>query len=527
MPGPATPPPLVHDRVVAERPAPRAAAQRPNVSRGHVAPPDMTRILKRWLYLVHRWFGIGMSLLVALWFASGIVMMYVEYPELTETERLNSLRPIDWSRVAVTASEAATAIGAKDDRLAALRLTTVLGRPAYQLVDSGGRIDTVFADDGTTLAPGLSPAQAETAVKQSGFHRDELTPVRTRIVDIDQWTVSEVLSRHRPLHKVELGDRAGTTLYVSDMTGQIVRDTNRAERLWNWVGSTLHWIYPWQLRQHAGLWADIIIYLALAGLVSIVSGGLVGWWRLRLRRRYRGHTVTPYRGMHRWHHLLGLGSFVFLGTFMVSGLLSMGPWNVFSNASSATGPLGRYTGGAVKTLAEYPTLALASGAEGVKEIEWLRLAAEPYLLLSRAADDHFVIHDERTLGPAEVRGAIENAVPRLLPDASLLTVETLTRYDDFYYTHHNRYRPLPVLRAIFDDDEHSWFHIDLDTGRAVNRLTRTDRTARWLYNGLHSLDFAVLFQRRPLWDVVVITLCLAGLVFSMTSVWIGWRRLWH
>ena len=34
-----------------------------------------------------------------LWFASGIVMMYVEYPELTEEERLRSLPELDISSI--------------------------------------------------------------------------------------------------------------------------------------------------------------------------------------------------------------------------------------------------------------------------------------------------------------------------------------------------------------------------------------------------------------------------------------------
>jgi hypothetical protein len=59
----------------------------------------------------------------------------------------------------------------------------------------------------------------------------------------------------------------------------------------------------------------------------------------------------------------------------------------------------------------------------------------------------------------------------------------------------------------------------------VQRLTHTDRVARWLYNGMHSLDFTLLFQHRPLWDFGVILLCILGFAFSVTSVVLGWRRL--
>ena len=81
------------------------------------------------------------------------------------------------------------------------------------------------------------------------------------------------------------------------------------------------------------------------------------------------------------------------------------------------------------------------------------------------------------------------------------------------------------LAHRFDDTEQSWYHIDLTTGVVVQRLTRIDRWARWLYNGLHSFDFAPLFQLRPLWDATLILLLLCGFVFSISAVVIGWRRV--
>ena len=81
---------------------------------------------KRWLFLLHRYFGIGMCLLFALWFASGIVMMYVEYPELTEQERLGHLPSIDARRISVT-TEAAVAASSIDGGLETLKLSSVSG----------------------------------------------------------------------------------------------------------------------------------------------------------------------------------------------------------------------------------------------------------------------------------------------------------------------------------------------------------------------------------------------------------------
>ena len=64
-----------------------------------------------------------------------------------------------------------------------------------------------------------------------------------------------------------MNDPAGTVVYVSDNSGQIVLDTHRNERFWNWLGSTIHWIYPVQLRKNAPLWNKVIIYVSLIGIV--------------------------------------------------------------------------------------------------------------------------------------------------------------------------------------------------------------------------------------------------------------------
>ena len=42
---------------------------------------------------------------------------------------------------------------------------------------------------------------------------------------------------------------------------------------------------------------------------------------------------------------------------------------------------------------------------------------------------------------------------------------------------------------------------------------------------LHSLDFPWLYNYRPLWDVVVITLMLGGTAICVTSLVLTWRVL--
>ena len=51
----------------------------------------------RWLFLLHRYLGIGVGALMVMWCVSGVVMMYVAYPQLDEEGRLRHLAPIAWT----------------------------------------------------------------------------------------------------------------------------------------------------------------------------------------------------------------------------------------------------------------------------------------------------------------------------------------------------------------------------------------------------------------------------------------------
>jgi uncharacterized iron-regulated membrane protein len=100
----------------------------------------------------------------------------------------------------------------------------------------------------------------------------------------------------------------------------------------------------------------------------------------------------------------------------------------------------------------------------------------------------------------------------------------LSQFDAYWYAHHDE-RRLPVLRVGFDDAAESWFHIDPRNGDILSRADNSRRAYRWLYSGLHSLDFPLLLRYRPAWDIVTVLLSLIGLVVSISGIVIGWRRL--
>jgi uncharacterized iron-regulated membrane protein len=467
-----------------------------------------------------------------MWFFSGMVMMYVPYPELTASERYAGSNVINSKQVIVSPE---VLLGSSQELWVGdqFTLTSIGSEPAYLVKQNGLPWRAFYTASGMEVE-GLSPQLAESSARS--FYRNlysrEPDNVRfQKTVDMDQWTISSGLSAHRPLHLISIGDAAATHLYVSSRTGQVVLDTTRSERAWNWLGSILHWIYPLQLRKNANAWVNVIITLSLIGLFSILTGAIIGISRLRINPPYTGKGVSPYRGMAKYHHILGLVILLFLTTFMFSGLMSMGPWGLFDSKTSYAQQLYEYqarddgsnSNTAFSKATELRHLLEQNENQRVKQIDWLWLDGTSYIALRDAPD--LVRTSLSMASPDYLTQQITNNLPDLISGNKIQDTQLLHEYDTYYYTRRSIHRPLPVLRVKFDDPESTWFHIDMATGQIVDRRTSRDRVQRWVFNGLHSLDFPVLLSNRPVWDIVVIFLCSLGLLFSITSVAVSWRRI--
>ncbi|MGH7485456.1 MAG: hypothetical protein ACREMY_07595, partial [bacterium] len=118
------------------------------------------RLFRSTLIFSHRYLGIAISLLVVVWFGSGIVMMYAGgMPTLAPETRLARIAEVDTSRIQLSLTEAAEKAGF--DASAGwgggrVVLLSVMDRPVYRF---GGEA-TVFADTGEVLDE-VSPDQAQ------------------------------------------------------------------------------------------------------------------------------------------------------------------------------------------------------------------------------------------------------------------------------------------------------------------------------------------------------------------------------
>jgi hypothetical protein len=254
----------------------------------------------------------------------------------------------------------------------------------------------------------------------------------------------------------------------------------------------------------------------------------------------------------RWHYISGVVFGVFTLTFAFSGLVSMEPW-AWTNAPGLELPRDVLTGGPVdlKRFTAHPPAEWDEILEHrpAKEVEFARMLDEPYYIVRRSAlerdeDDrerlhqpypirHARIEDDRLLIAAETftvrRGLFDQAtladrIRAAAPDARLVESQLLSEYDAYYYSRVGQV-PLPAVRLKFDDPAQTWVYVDPSLSQVVTAINRWGRVERWVYHGLHSLDFPYLYNSRPSWDIVMIALCLGGLTSSGLGLVLGLRRM--
>jgi PepSY-associated TM region len=468
----------------------------------------------RALILVHRWLGILFCLLFAMWFASGVVMHFVPFPSLTEAERIDGLAAIEASPDLRSPAEAARAV--KD--AVRVRLLQRHDGPVY-LVSSQSGVKAFSAADLSDAA--VRSEQLALAIAVDHARRRGLNVAQAafaELITLDQWTVSGAFNRHRPLYRIALGDEAGTDLYVSSTTGEVVGDTTRRERGWNYVGSIAHWIYPTVLRSRAGVWNTTVWFLSLAALLAALAGSLLGIFRIKTNQ---GRLGSPYQGWHKWHHLLGLGCMVFVISWIFSGWLSMDSGRLFS-----TGTLTAVEATNISGVPAWNDLAKAEwrpSSSAAKEIEWFSFDGKSYRRERTGLDTQRLF----ALGAGPVPAAppvflegreIGDLVARM---ASGCKAPIIVAADDNYVISSSMPKA-PVYRSVCAE---VWYHVDGASGAIKERLDRSSRIYRWLYSALHTLDIPVLNARPTLRSVLIVVLCGCGVIFSLTGVVIGWRRL--
>ena len=459
----------------------------------------------RWLYIIHRYAGVVLGPLMLMWCLSGIVVMYVAYPTLLPKERAAGLVPISWAHCCTV-----PAFGA-DSAVTQFDVEMLAGKPVmrFRRADQPGETKLVDLETG-------KPIESVTATDARGIglayargHGLGLAAPQVEKIARDQWTVSGSFDPDRPLYRVALGDRAGTEIYVSSLTGVVVQKTTASQRFWNYLGAVPHWLYFTQLRKDTDIWVQVVTWTSLAGGFLALTGIYIGI--RQFLRAQRAKRWSPYRGFLVWHHVPGTLFGILVLTWVVSGMLSVNPWGLLEGSSGeakseqllgAPIPASELTS-MVKSLPAYPLpgnvvslqsaslngrlYLVATSSNGVRE----RLDAAGRAAPLNNADMAFIA--------ATLAGKGPHSAVTYLPNG-----------DNYYFSHDEDFVPTPIDRLIVPAASVRYY-FDPVTGVLVQKTDDSAKGFRWLQQGFHRMDFTSTLRSHPIWDILML-----GLMFGVT-----------
>lgn len=465
--------------------------------------------LSRAILVLHRYLGVLVGTLMTVWCLSGFVMMYQGFPVVTEEEQLAGLQPLDLS----TPLALESLPFADDEAIGSFRVDMLGGRPVLRLGGRGGG-QAYDLHTGAELAE-LSPEQVEEVARlhAAGNGIAPHGEIELRLMDrLDQWTIS-AFQLAQPVYHVSLNDPAGSELYISAASGTVIQDTDRMERVLNWLGAIPHWLYPTLLRENAGLWTEVVIWTSVLGTFLTATGLYVGIGRLLRRKKGR---LSPYRGLWYWHHMTGLFFGVITLTWVFSGLMTMAPWGMLLSQPNTL----RQDISGTASWAEARTFLERAGKAGIPE-GTVQLSPAPL-----GGQFHALAHAPgapplRLDGQARPAPLREEDARSALGDLPLARFDYLAGEDAYHYSFKDRAAE-PAYRAILNDGQQTRIYLDASTGEIARIVDEAGRQSRWLRNGLHSLDF---IRGRPLWDMLTLLLLAGVTAVCATGAWMSFRRI--
>jgi uncharacterized iron-regulated membrane protein len=476
----------------------------------------------RLLFLLHRYLGIAVGMLMAMWSLTGVVMMYVSFPSLQESGRLHDLTAVDWTGCCKI-SEQALGDGSA---ISEFQLEMLGGRPILELgTETAHRLVDLTTGRAITR---ISPEQAAAVVRTMDVARTardvgQSKPAHLDVIDYDQWTVSGEFNADRPLYRFALENASGTEIYVSSATGRVVQSTTGRQRFWNWLGSVPHWLYFTELRHRTYLWSQVVIGASLIGCFLVVTGLYIG--ARQFLRRPSGR-FSPYEGFNLWHHVAGLVFGIFTLTWILSGFLSMNPWGWLEGAGAAherTLLRGMPRIYAADIKAALDALAKVHPA-GVVSVKMAPFDGHLYFIAS------FADGSRQRLG-ADGMDAVLNGGDWAYVSGTLGEnggaghVQMLYSEDNYHFSHHRETLVLPVYRFVLRDKSATRYYIDPVSGELLAKVDAGTREYRWLHQGLHRMDFAAALRIRPQWDILMLSLMSGVTMICLTGTYLGFRRL--
>ncbi|CAM1374674.1 conserved membrane hypothetical protein [Tenacibaculum xiamenense] len=442
-------------------------------------------------------------------------MMYQSFPFLSKSEKREMLPA---NKISNLLSPTNIFQNQVSDTIHSISLNFQLNRPVYHFVSHNGKVISKYADNGELIS--ITKEKALYIAKEN-LKITEKGTVNT-LTELDQWIPRTRFLKHMPIYKIDFENDDESYAYISSLTGEILATNTSTERFWSWLGAIPHWIYFKDIRVHNQLWYQLIVWLSALGFIMVITGIFTGL--VRYKKKPKSKFKRFKNKWYNFHYYFGLLFGTFICTWIFSGWMSMTPFSWTPSTSLSKKELQLWQNESF-TLDKFTSAEWDNFTHQIKNTNFQEVNFSYFKgnIFATAYN-----HDYGTLlnlSKPKILPSIEdfNAIVESFPVNNTITKTTLlTNYDNYYYSRHNT-KKLPVIRI--DTHTETSYYIDPETTKVIYKCSTKNRVQRWIYHGLHSLDFSFLAWKRPLWDIILIVLLLGGSVVCFTGTVMGIKFL--
>jgi hypothetical protein len=285
----------------------------------------------------------------------------------------------------------------------------------------------------------------------------------------------------------------------------------------------LHWVYVTPLCKSWSAWDRSLWWLSLVCMFVAITGTILGIVRMLAARRLRPPAITFYRQRWlRWHHLLGLGTAVFVLGWIISGWLSMDHGRLFSRGTATGRQASRYAGCPLAT-ALGPYFPVSTMTGDARALVFTPVAC--HVVVTRYAAAGGTTRFDRAgqeIQAAAMHRLVQQAATAGWPATSRVRIEPVD--PSATYTLAEGW-PGSAWRVQLGASSMPDLYVDADTAQLLTVMDGSRAAYAWMYYALHTGNVPGLTTRPTLRRGLLLIPLTAGFLFSLTGVVLGWRRL--
>lgn len=465
---------------------------------------------------LHRITGTVIALFFAMWFITGLVLLYHSYPRLSDKEINGHCEALPDSLPAIE-----TLTAQLTDTLQALSIRQFQGQT---LVDITTTDTTYTCCSDSTLQ--VAPITDKTIMQVARQWADAPVIRIDTLYERQQWVLYSRYEKNLPMYRLFFDDAEKHQLYIDSRTAEVLQFTDRSSRFWAWVGAIPHKFYFPIIRKDVDVWETTITIGGLFCLLAALSGMYVGINALLRHRKNKKRWGSPYKKWtYKWHHLAGLVFGIFIVAWGLSGMMAMQrvpKWLVPMEGDYFFRESKMWNSNKMLPIEKY-TLdyrLLASTYPDLKQVSWTRIGDIPVYRIINGEEEMYIEASGTEVMELYIpENVVAKAVEKMNGKESTFSISTINEYDQ-YYLSRTHSLPLPVYKVDIQNADKTTYYINPRNGD-TKYFTQNKRAKKWVFSGIHYLNIKWLVEHPFVWTILIWTLCLGGAFVSLTGVVLG------